>query len=208
MKAILIGITLSGALIALVFARLCFGCLKKKRRFAALRHGFFGLLFTCVAALFGLVQVSTLGYRALVHETKVARLEIKPRAAAQQFEATIYVDDQPPQVFLLAGDEVYVDAHILKWKSWANLIGMHTMYELDRIGGRYRNLNDEFEKPRTLYHLSQKKPVNAFIVRQRYASLAPVVDAQYGSASFVPAEKTVTYDLMLSTSGLLMREAP
>ena len=106
MKAILIGITLSGALIALVFARLCFGCLKKKRRFAALRHGFFGLLFTCVAALFGLVQVSTLGYRALVHETKVARLEIKPRAAAQQFEATIYVDDQPPQVFLLAGDDL------------------------------------------------------------------------------------------------------
>ena len=44
----------------------------------------------------------------------------------------------------MAGDQIYVDAHILKWTPAANLIGLHTAYELDRVAGRYDNIEQEW----------------------------------------------------------------
>jgi hypothetical protein len=38
--------------------------------------------------------------------------------------------------------------------------------------------------------------------------LAPLLDAEYGSASFVPANGGKTYEVRVSTTGLLIREAP
>src|SRR6267378_2754935 len=33
----------------------------------------------------------------------------------------------------ISGDEIYVDARILKWHALANLLGLSTAYELDRV---------------------------------------------------------------------------
>ncbi len=163
------------------------------------------MLFAALATLAYTLQISILGYQNLSREERVAKIEIKPRPGAQQFEAHVTYADGSGASYLLAGDELYVDAHILKWHGWINLLGLHTMYELDRIGGRYHSLDDEFKQPRTLHQLSKPKFINAFVVRQNNEFLSPVVDAQYGSASFVPANEITRYDLMVSTSGLLLR---
>ncbi len=106
----------------------------------------------------------------------------------------------------LAGDELYVDAHILKWKPVANILGLHTAYELDRVGGRYQQLNDEQNAPRTIYGLGEKKPVDMFNLRQRYSVLAPLLDAEYGSATFVAVEQPARLEVRVSTTGLLIRK--
>jgi len=38
--------------------------------------------------------------------------------------------------------------------------------------------------------------------------LAPLLDAEYGSASFVPANGGKVYEVRVTTSGLIIREAP
>ena len=106
----------------------------------------------------------------------------------------------------LAGDEIYVDAHILKWKPIANLLGLHTAYELDRIAGRYHSLKDEQVSPRTVHSLGTDKPIDLFNLRRRYVFLAPLLDADYGSASFVPVTQPAEFDVMISTTGVLIRE--
>ena len=68
----------------------------------------------------------------------------------------------------------------------ANLLGLHTSYELGRLAGRYRDIEQERSAQRTVYPLSPARPVDLFDLRQRYAFLSKVMDADYGSATFVP----------------------
>jgi hypothetical protein len=98
-----------------------------------------------------------------------------------------------------------VDARILKWHALANTLGLHTAYELDRVGGRYREIDKERATSRTLYALAQQKPVDLFDLRRRYAFLAPFFDAEYGSAAFVPVSEPAELELRVSTTGLLIR---
>jgi len=166
-----------------------------------------GLLLLAVGALAGGVAIGIQGYQALTREEVAARIVVRPSLTPQRFTAYVRFPDGRSQVFELAGDEIYVDAHILKWKPVANFVGLHTAYELDRVAGRYQAIEQERTAPRTLHLLRQERPVELFGLRQRYAFLAPLYDAEYGSASFVQVKEPAELEVRVSTSGLLMREA-
>jgi hypothetical protein len=163
-----------------------------------------GLLFLSLGGLFATITVAIQGYRALVREEIAAVVEIQP-AGPQEFNAHFRMADGEELSLLLAGDEIYVDAHILKWKPIANFFGLHTSYELDRVAGRYTRLEDERSKPHTVFSLSQDKPVDLFRLRQQYFLLSPLLDAQYGSGTFVAVDKAKEIEVRVSTSGLLIR---
>ena len=165
-----------------------------------------GLLLLSLGALAGTVAIGTQGYRALTREDLAARLTVRP-AGAQRFVATVRFPDGRQAAFDLAGDEIYVDAHILKWKPLANVLGLHTAYELDRVAGRYQSIEQERSAVRTVYSLGQGKPVDLFRLRQRYAFLSTLLDAEYGSATFVSVTRPAELELRVSASGLLLRDA-
>lgn len=166
-----------------------------------------GLLLLAVGALAGGVAIGIQGYQALTREEVAARILVRPSLTPQRFTAYVRFPDGRSQVLELAGDEIYVDAHILKWKPFANFVGLHTAYELDRVAGRYQAIEQERTAPRTIHLLRQERPVELFGLRQRYAFLAPLYDAEYGSATFVQVKEPAELEVRVSTSGLLMREA-
>ena len=165
-----------------------------------------GLLLVSLGALSSAIAVGMQGYQALTKEHVAARITVKP-GAPQRFSAIVRQADGRSQAFDLAGDEIYVDAHILKWKPMANLVGLHTAYELDRVAGRYRAIEQERSAVRTVHSLGRERPVDLFGLRQRYEFLAPLLDAEYGSATFVPVTRPAELELRVSTSGLLIRDA-
>ena len=165
----------------------------------------FGLLLLAIGTLAAVLAVGTYGYAALTREELAATLLVQP-IGPQRFTATVRFPDLREVKFELAGDEVYVDAHILKWKPFANVIGLHTAYELDRIAGRYRTLDQEQSAPRTVFALSRDKPLDLFDLRQRYTFLAPLLDAQYGSATYTSVSRPTALQVRVSTTGLLIRE--
>ena len=165
-----------------------------------------GLLLLALGGLFGTVAVGIQGYRALTREDVAARIAVKP-AGPQRFTATFRFPDGREAAYDLAGDEIYVDAHILKWHPYANWVGLHTAYELDRVAGRYRDIKDERSAPRTVHALARDRPVDLHALRRRYTFLAPVLDAEYGSATFLPVTRAAEFELRVSTTGLLIREA-
>ena len=68
-----------------------------------------------------------------------------PMARAETFEVTL---TEPPSAaapqgqtrkFTVHGDEWRIDARVLKWKPWANVLGLDTQYRLDRLSGRYES---------------------------------------------------------------------
>ncbi len=181
------------------------GALLRLRPIRFVSRTIFGLLLLAVGALAATIAIGTHGYTALTREEIAATLLVQP-TGPQRFSATVRYPDLREVKFELAGDEVYVDAQILKWKPMANVFGLHTAYELDRIAGRYRSIDHERSAPRTVFSLARDKPLDLFDLRQRYTFLAPLLDAEYGSASYVSVSRPAEIELRVSTTGLLMRE--
>jgi hypothetical protein len=167
-----------------------------------------GLFLFALAALGGTVSVGVKGYRALTAEEVAARVRTEP-TGPQRFRATVELPDGRVGQFDVAGDQLYVDAHILKWKPLVNLLGLRTGYELDRVGGRYVAVADERLRPHTVFPLGPDRPVDVYgFVRRHPRVLAPLVDATYGSGTFVGADQPGWFEVRVSTTGLLIRPLP
>lgn len=163
-----------------------------------------GLLLAACGALLGAIALGIQGYRALTHEEVAARIDVMP-LGPQRFSATLNTRDGRTLVYEIRGDEIYVDAQVLKWKPWANMLGLHTSYDLGRVAGRYRDIQQERTAERTIYAIGSERALDLFALRRRHAMLAPLLDAEYGSASFVPVTEPARLELRVSTTGLLLR---
>ncbi|KPJ94354.1 MAG: hypothetical protein AMS18_03820 [Gemmatimonas sp. SG8_17] len=205
MATTLVVLTVIFALLSVTFFIVAIWALKNKRLLRTAANTVFALLLLSLSALFATLTISTQGYRAFTHE-EVAAFVSTQRIDAQRFQARVRFPDGRDTTFVLAGDEFYIDAHILKWKPLANLLGLHTDYELDRISGRYLDLAEEQSSPRTLFALSRAKPLDIFHLRRRSPLLAPLVDAEYGSGTFIATDDQAEFEVRVSTSGLLIRK--
>jgi len=190
--------------LCLLFLFAFIAAIRKRKVLGAVRNFTFTFLMLVLALLFATISVSLKGYQALTHEELAASVEIRP-VSEQKFVAHFTFPDSTVSEFKLAGDELYVDAHILKWKSLANLFGLHTFYELDRVAGRYSEIEEETSKDRTVFSLGKEKMINIFDLRLKYEMLSFLLDAEYGSASFVNVSKSAKFNIMVSTTGLLIR---
>jgi hypothetical protein len=189
-----------------IFFIIAFFGLKKKKFFTAAFNFLAVLLMLALSALCAVLSISMRGYRALIKEEVAAVVQIDP-LGEQRFRARFSMPNGSDKQFFLSGDELYVDAHILKWKPLANFFGLHTSYELDRVAGRYTTLQDETNKPHTVFSLAKGKFLNIFKLRRIFAELTPLLDAEYGSATYVNAKDTEVLKIMVSTTGLLIRKS-
>lgn len=192
------------AVLALLFVLSAIGALRRRRPLGFTTRALAAIALGACAALAGTLSVATLGYQALTREEVAARVSIAP-GGPQQFTARFRFPDGREATYRLAGDQVYVDAHVLKWKPVANIVGLHTAYQLDRVAGRYAALAKEQNGPRTVHSLAAERPLDIFDLRTRYAALAPLLDVEYGSATFAPADRPAEYEVRVSTTGLLIR---
>lgn len=192
------------AMLSLVLFLAMAAALRNRRYMSSLLRGLTALALLGLAGLVGTLGLAVQGYRALTHEEVAATVRVEP-TGPKQFKAWLRFADGRQISYDLVGDELYVDAHILKWKPLVNILGLHTAYELDRIAGRYTDIAEERSAMRTVHTLAQDKPLNLFDLRRRYALIGPLVDADYGSATFIMANEPIELEVRVSTSGLLVR---
>ena len=193
-------------ILSLLFLGATVIALRKKSYLNSLMRLLIALLTLALALLFGTIILTTSGYRALTHEEVAAVVRVEPQPQ-KRFIAHFEFPDGSQTSFQLAGDQLYVDAHILKWKPFVNILGLHTAYELDRVGGRYLDIEKEQTAPRTIFLISKPKPSDWLGLRYRSLALRWLLDAEYGSAAFIESGKPATYEIRISTTGLLIREA-
>lgn len=199
--------------VALLFALLALVCLtlslqafrgERKRLLGGSVSVLAGLLFLALGALSATISVATRGYHALTREEVAAVVETRP-TGEQAFEATFHFPDGGIRTLRLQGDQIYVDARILKWEPVFNVLGLHTAYQLDRVAGRYRTVEEARTKPRTVHSLAREGPVDMLALLERLPFLERLVDAEYGSGTFVEVERPARLEIRVSTSGLLIR---
>lgn len=200
-------------LLAVIAALLAASAVSAFRRRAA-ASGSVGLLVAvlvlALAGATGAAAWSLVRYEALTRETLAAVIRVEPAGPAR-FVAELEVPGGEVRRYELRGEQIWIDAQIVKWHPWANVIGLHTAYRLERIGGRYRSVDDERTLPRSVEALHDADDgfgsgLYDWVGRQPW--LHALVDAQYGSGSFVAADAPATIEVRVSSTGLLMREAP
>jgi hypothetical protein len=191
-------------LLGVIFLAASLRALKHGRVFRTAFRLTLAFLWLSVGMLLGTITIGLQGYRAFTREEVAAVVRTEP-IAPKRFRAHFRFANGNEQSFDIAGDELYVDARVLKWKPIANIAGLHTAYQLDRVGGRYRALADEQRAPRTVVQINNERGTDIFDLRQRYTFLAPLLDAEYGSATFVSVTEPQTLEVRVSTTGLLIR---
>jgi hypothetical protein len=173
--------------------------------FAATGSALTGLLLLAAAGLTFVVSLNLHTYARLTHEQPVAEIIFEGRGP-QSYRATLtQMPSGEMQMFMLAGDEWQLDARVLKWEGWANLLGFDAQYRLERVSGRYRDIEQERHDLRTVYALSENPGMDLWTLRTQYPRWLPFVDAVYGSATYLPMAEGARYQVSITQSGLIAR---
>jgi hypothetical protein len=192
------------ALLGLLFLVASVRRLRRRRVMGGMAHGATALILFLLAAVAVLIGSNLKTYQRLSYEQPAGELQLS-RTGERQFNAVLSYPSGERANFELRGDEWQVDARVLKWRAFANLIGFDTAYRLERIGGRYSNIEDERAQPRTVYALNTAGRVDPWELIHRYHSWVPWMDALYGSATYLPMSDGALYEIKVSQSGLVAR---
>ena len=180
------------------------GRLRRRRIMGGLTQGAVALILLLAAACAGLIGSNLRSYQRLSFEQAAGELQFA-KVGERQFNADLSFPDGEHANFVLRGDEWQVDARVLKWHAFANLLGFDAAYRLERISGRYTRIEDERNLPRTVYELHAPGSVDPWELIHRYRSWVPWMDALYGSATFLPMADGARYEIKVSQSGLIAR---
>ena len=163
------------------------------------------LLLLFIAIL--LVYSNLHTYKRLTYETDVAEIYLR-KLKPQQYQLSISFSeaDEDQQYYEIKGDQWQLDARILKWKSWANLIGLDSFYQFERLSGRYSNVFQAQQNTPSVYDLTQKsRGLDIWRLKQLLKDKLFFVDTLFGQGVFMPMRDGAHFRVTLGQSGLIVR---
>ena len=205
-QVLIVGIALIGVLLAVPLE---LAAIRRLRRLRLVRGTLFltsGAVVMLLVALAGLVVANLFTYARLTHEQEAARV-ISRQLGDRHYALSVQARAAAPRHFELRGDEWQIDARLLKWRPMGNLLGLDTLYRLERLSGRYGDVAAERAAPRTVHELSEEAGLDLWALARRYQKYVPLADAMYGSAAYVPMADNAEYVVTVSASGLVVRPA-
>lgn len=198
--------------IGLAFALSGLGWMFRGRPFKGGRGVLGGGAVLAVGGVVGLLGLNIQTYQRLTYERPVATIELAQRGA-QHFQATVV---EPPSAaypegitreFDVRGDEWRIEARVLRWKPWANVIGLDSQYRLDRFSGRYAETQQELHAERSAYDIRppRQSGIDLWPIAREFSQYAPVVDTLYGSGAYMPMADGARYEVRITQNGLIAR---
>lgn len=166
-----------------------------------------GLALLIVGLVLSGAALQVYGYQRLTAEREVARLRFD-ELAPQRYTVLLWSPgSSQAERYELRGDEWQLDARVLKWHGWAQLVGLNSYYRLERLGGRYRDVQRELSAARSVHALSTPRRLDPGQLLQEHAGRLPWVDAIYGSAAYLPMVDGGEFVVHASQTGLVARPA-
>ena len=194
-------------LLSLLAVGMLTGCVRQTRRGRLLKaSGSFagGISFAALGSVGLLLGISYLGYERLTSETVIGQVEFIA-TGTNRYSARLMRAEKTDRLFDLDGDEWQIDARVISWTPPATILGLEPVYELERISGRYSDIDRERREARTVYSLVDKGLVDLWSLARAYPALMPGVDAYYGTATYVPMADGARYEVTLSRDALIAR---
>jgi hypothetical protein len=153
--------------------------------------------------------IGALTYNRLADEAMVAQLRFE-QLGDQHYRVHLISLDVPGvgHSYEIRGDQWQLDAEFMKIKPWANILGVDALYRLDRLQGRYRDINQQNASVLVAYELSPRQGNWLSRFMGSWDWLVLVADAEYGSATYASIETDKIYSVYRTQSGLITRIAP
>lgn len=202
--SIVLGLTVACALIGLLLFASAVRVGRGGRGIAAGFRGLMAIALFALAAAVWLFGTNLTTYHRLTYERPILEMSFE-RIGERWFTARLHFPNEPAQALELRGDEAQVDARLLRWKVWVHVLGFDTLYRVERMSGRYRDVKSERSEQRSVHELHGPGIVDTWELARRYQERMPWIEAYYGSATYVPMADQASYEVRLSPTGLTAR---
>lgn len=168
-------------------------------------------LVLAVAAVTGfllLLTASIYSFNVLTDESLIAEIEFD-RTAGQSYIAYLRTGDFCAEgTYAVLGDQWRIDAQFLKWRYWASLLGLKSHYRLERLEGRYREVEQQNTRPKLAHGLAPASAIDIGGLAGRLGRLNFLVDASYGSSTYHDIDTNLTYLIYKSPTSIFTRSRP
>lgn len=198
-------LTLIAVIVGLPAAWLAIGAarqLLQRHLFRASLQGSMGITLAAVAALTGSLGLNVYGYQRLTWEAPIAELYVLQALPEGWLVRLKEVDGQTHE-YLLSGDQWRLEADVIKWDSWANVLGLNSQYRLQRLSGRYANAAQSRLHRGSAYDLTAN---DAKLFDRLPTHWRPWVDTQFGSGVYMPLNAGTRYQVVITQTGLIARQ--
>lgn len=144
-------------------------------------------------------------YHNLTREALVAELSFEP-LGDQRYRARLVSGDHCRVDFYeIHGDQWRIEAQFIKWRYWANLLGLDGMYRLDRFEGRYQDVDEQNLRHTVAYALARDSALDMVAVADALGSFNFLFDASYGSSTYHAIDSRQLYRIYRTQTGLITR---
>ncbi len=178
--------------------------IRLRRRLFASIYWSSGLGMTAIGVLLLAAAANLYTYHRLTHEIVIADILVtqeEPEVFSLQFTEP----GKRPVKFTLKGDEWQMDARFLRWRSWATLLGKDPMVRLERLSGRYSDIEQARVERPSVYAINSSTGLDLWKYGRMYADWLPFMDAYFGSSVYMPLADGAQYQVIATNSGLMVR---
>jgi len=168
-------------------------------------RGMFGLSLLALGLAIGVVAYDIYGYKQIMVGQPVATINFET-IEDQYFDAVVVDANGKQQRFSLHGDQWQLDARIIKWQGYFSGFDIKPAFRLDRLSGRYYDIQKETSAKRSAFSIVNsplKLDLWAFI--NEHPKWFSIIDANYGTARYLPMKHGALYEISLSNTGLNVR---
>jgi hypothetical protein len=156
-------------------------------------RGMFGLLMLVLTTAIGLIgqPIATINFDQV----------------EEQYYDVLIVDANGEQHrFNVHGDQWQLDTRIIKWKGYFSGFAIKPAYRLDRLSGRYYDITKETTAKRSAFVLfSSPLQLDLWRLINERPNWFSVLDANCGTANYLPMRNGAQYEISLTSSGIQSR---
>ena len=169
----------------------------------------FGGVLLIGAGAIGLVGLNMQTYTRLTHEQLAAQVKLE-WTGPDSYNAIVQRADKygllgPEEVYPLTGDSFRMEADVITFKPWANVLGVDALYRFDRIQGRFDSEAKEEADPPKPHSMRNEKGINVFRLPMGESNPFERVDAEFINGVAVPMADGAIYEVQMSQRGLIPR---
>ncbi len=178
---------------------------RRRRPVRATRSLAGGTVSACAGGASIMLAFSYFGYLQLVDEQLIGRIKFTESAPERYVARLMLEDEDHDRMFEILGNEWQMDARVVTWKPPMTMLGLDPIFQLDRLSGRYSEVEEELSKYRTVYALSEPVTMDVWKFARKYPNLMPGVDARYGTATYLPMAHGAIFEVTMTRTGLIAR---
>lgn len=186
--------------------------IKKIAKIFSLRRIIGFLILCCLLSIlssFIIARFYLASYRFFKNRELVAVVECQktPKSGNPVLSIEFFSQGEKNQkrTFFFDADEWVIEGRIIQWKPVFGFFGVKNYYQIERLSGRYINIEKEKTLPRLVYDLYGQTD-NFWRFLYKMQRFIPFIEAAYGNSAFVAWEYGKKFHVYVTHSGFMIKD--